>query len=209
MDGIDSEILRDVDDYYSAKIREHGLTPSGVDWNGEESQIIRFQQLMKIVVDECSFSINDLGCGYGALLDYFENRFQKFSYFGVDVSGDMIRAAVERYRDIAHARFTVSKTLENVSDYSVASGIFNVRLKRSDGEWWTYFTNTLDMMNENSTHGFSFNCLTKYSDAEKKREYLYYADPCELFDWCKRRYSKQVALLHDYGLYEFTIIVRK
>jgi hypothetical protein len=41
------------------------------------------------------------------------------------------------------------------------------------------------------------------------RNYLYYADPCALFDLCKRRYSKHVALLHDYGLYEFTILVRK
>ena len=33
---------------------------------------------------------------------------------------------------------------------------------------------------------------------------LYYADPRAFFDLCKRHYSKQVALLHDYGLYEFT-----
>ncbi|REM56201.1 class I SAM-dependent methyltransferase, partial [Mycobacterium tuberculosis] len=48
-----------------------------------------------------------------------------------------------------------------------------------------------------------------YSDASKMRDDLYYADPCALFDLCKRRYSKSVALLHDYGLYEFTILVRK
>jgi hypothetical protein len=57
--------------------------------------------------------------------------------------------------------------------------------------------------------GFAFNCLTAYSDAHKMQSYLYYADPCRLFDLCKRRYSRNVALLHDYGLYEFTILVRK
>ena len=57
--------------------------------------------------------------------------------------------------------------------------------------------------------GFAFNCLTSYSDAHKMRDYLYYADPCALFDLCKRRYSRYVALLHDYKLYEFTILVRK
>ena len=41
------------------------------------------------------------------------------------------------------------------------------------------------------------------------RPYLYYADPLFLFDYCKKKYSKSVALLHDYGLYEFTILVRK
>ena len=41
------------------------------------------------------------------------------------------------------------------------------------------------------------------------RDYLYYPNPCEVFDWCKRRYAKDVALLHDYGLYAFTMLVRK
>ena len=54
-----------------------------------------------------------------------------------------------------------------------------------------------------------YNLLTKYSDKEFMQSYLYYADPCALFDLCKRRYSRHVALLHDYGLYEFTILVRK
>ncbi|MGR9969871.1 hypothetical protein ACUOIB_23760, partial [Escherichia coli] len=68
---------------------------------------------------------------------------------------------------------------------------------------------TLDSLDRFSRRGFSFNCLTSYSDEDRKRDYLYYADPCQLFDLCKRRYSRQVALLHDYGLYEFTILVRK
>jgi hypothetical protein len=38
---------------------------------------------------------------------------------------------------------------------------------------------------------------------------LYYADPRAIFDHCKRTFSRWVALLHDYGLYEFTILVRK
>ena len=38
---------------------------------------------------------------------------------------------------------------------------------------------------------------------------LYYADPCALFDYCKRNFSRNVALLHDYKIYDFTLIVRK
>jgi hypothetical protein len=41
------------------------------------------------------------------------------------------------------------------------------------------------------------------------RRHLYYADPCYLFDTCKKRFSRNVALLHDYEAYDFTIIVRK
>jgi hypothetical protein len=65
------------------------------------------------------------------------------------------------------------------------------------------------MLNLNSRLGFAFNCLTSYSDSDKLRDHLYYANPNELFDFCKRQYSRNIALLHDYDLYEFTILVRK
>jgi hypothetical protein len=51
--------------------------------------------------------------------------------------------------------------------------------------------------------------LTSYADREKQRSDLYYADPMFFFDYCKRRFSPRIALLHDYPLYEFTILVRK
>jgi hypothetical protein len=41
------------------------------------------------------------------------------------------------------------------------------------------------------------------------RDNLYYADPFLLFDYCKKTYSRNVALLRDYGLYEFTLLIRK
>ena len=204
-----SDLLTVVAEYYTSKLAQYGTTPRGVDWNGEESQTLRFKQLCKIVNSSNQFSINDLGCGYGALYDFLTPEYENFSYSGVDVSENMIRAAEQRYQDKSQARFVLSSEPDQVADYSVASGIFNVRLGRSDDEWWSYLEATLDVLDKTSRIGFSFNCLSSYSDADKMRDYLYYADACELFDLCKRRYSRNVALLHDYGLYEFTILVRK
>jgi hypothetical protein len=56
--------------------------------------------------------------------------------------------------------------------------------------------------------GMAFNMLTAYADRERMRTDLYYADPHKYFDLCRERYSRNVALLHDYDLYEFTIGVR-
>jgi SAM-dependent methyltransferase len=209
MEDRKGEPLTDIADYYSSKLAEHGETPRGVDWNGKESQTLRFLQLSMILPQTGRFSINDLGCGYGALLDFLASRFGSFAYSGFDVSRDMIRAAEQRYRGHPDARFLVSGKPDRIADYGVASGIFNVRLGRTDPEWKTCLEATLDILDRTSKCGFAFNCLTSYSDADKMRDYLYYADPCALFDLCKRRYSRNVALLHDYGLYEFTILVRK
>ena len=204
-----NDLLSEVASYYSGKLAEHGETPQGVDWNGEVSQTLRFEQLLKVVTMTGAFSLNDLGCGYGALFQHLAKKHEAFSYLGIDVSESMIQAAVQRYQVNPQSRFITAAEPDKIADYGVASGIFNVRLNRSDAEWRDYVEATLDVLDRTSRLGFAFNCLTSYSDEDRKRDYLYYADPCLLFDLCKRRYSRQVALLHDYGLYEFTIIVRK
>ncbi|MBB5020530.1 SAM-dependent methyltransferase [Chitinivorax tropicus] len=210
MQNNQTKLLNEVATYYADKLAEHGDTPRGVDWNGEESQMIRFAQLCKIIDSKTpNYSLNDLGCGYGALLDYLRDKHPAYSYLGVDVSHEMIKAAEQRYAAVNQVRFITSAEPDLPADYCVASGIFNVRMERTDAEWFDYLQATLDILDRNSRYGFSFNCLTSYSDEDKRRDYLYYADPCRLFDLCKHRYSRQVALLHDYGLYEFTILVRK
>jgi cyclopropane fatty-acyl-phospholipid synthase-like methyltransferase len=204
-----TDLVTEVAEYYTTKLAEHGESARGVDWNGEEGQILRFEQLCKIIDTANHFSINDLGCGYGALYDFIVNKYDEPSYLGVDVSEGMIKAAEQRYKDQPQVRFVLSSEPNQAADFGVASGIFNVRMGRSDDEWRSYLESTLDVLDRTSRVGFAFNCLTSYSDKDKMRDYLYYADPCALFDLCKRRYSRQVALLHDYGLYEFTILVRK
>lgn len=204
-----ADLLTEVAEYYTSKLSQHGGTPLGVDWNGEESQTLRFKQLCKIVDASNQFSINDLGCGYGALFDFLTPEYESFSYAGIDVSKSMIEAAEQRYQEKTKARFILSSEPDQIADYGVASGIFNVRLSRSDDEWRTHLEATLDILDRTSRLGFAFNCLTSYSDVDKMRDYLYYADPCVLFDLCNLRYSRNVTLLDDYGLYEFTILVRK
>ncbi|MFK3798193.1 methyltransferase [Pseudomonas sp. NPDC088444] len=204
-----NDILGSVSDYYSGKLALHGSTPQGVDWNGELSQTQRFVELCKIISQPEHFSVADIGCGYGALFDYIESYYRDFSYVGVDISESMIKAADARLQPHQNQRLVVGHKSDTVTDYSIASGIFNVRLDKPDAVWLDYIIQTLDAVNLSSKSGFSFNCLTSYSDQDRKRDYLYYADPCQLFDICKKRYSRQVALLHDYGLYEFTVLVRK
>lgn len=203
------ERLSEVAEYYSAKLSQHGETPLGVDWNGEASQTIRFEQLCKLINPSANFTLNDLGCGYGAFYDFLEQRYESFSYLGIDISRDMIRSAEKRHQGKQQTRFIMSNKPDQIADYGVASGIFNVRLAVPSDEWRAYFEATLNILDHTSRLGFAFNCLTSYSDKDKLRDYLYYADPCELFDLCKSKYSRNVALLHDYDLYEFTILVRK
>lgn len=212
MNGKNKDVLNTIAEYYGEKVRKFGGTPAGVDWNGEESQLIRFEQILKVVKPFDGFTLNDLGCGYGRLFSYMQEKFEMpFRYFGYDLSEDMVKTAKSSFSSDDSSFFRhIAKTDEMLeADYTVASGIFNVRLEHTEEEWSRYIHETLDIMNDSSKKGFSFNILTKYSDSEYMRDYLHYADPLFWFDYCKKNYSRNVALLHDYELYEFTILVRK
>lgn len=206
---VTTAILDKVEAYYREKLERFGAGPRGVDWNDGESQDLRFRQLLQLCEVDRQFTINDLGCGYGALLAHLARRNLPFSYRGFDISPAMIAAARQTFGRLANASFEEAGRPMTPADYTVASGIFNVKLDTPAPEWLEYVLATLDSMDDASREGFAFNCLTVYSDAGRMREDLYYGDPCFLFDYCKRRFSKHVALLHDYGLHEFTLLVRK
>lgn len=204
-----SVILEGVGRYYTEKIGTYGAIAKGVDWNSPESQALRFEQLLKVVAPDQAFSLNDYGCGYGALAGYLANQAYEFYYRGFDISSQMIAEAQKIYAVTERHQFFTDESLLTPADYTLASGIFNVKLQTPDADWERYILHTLGKMSELSERGFAFNCLTKYSDQEHMRPDLYYADPLFLFDYCKRHFSKHVALLHDYPLYEFTITTKK
>jgi SAM-dependent methyltransferase len=202
-------LLEAVGRYYSEKIVEHGPTAKGVDWRDESSQELRFEQLLKVVDVGGPFTINDYGCGYGALATYLEERGADFRYTGFDISEEQLAQARELLAGSDRCRFVATEAELDEADYTVASGIFNVKLDAPANAWERQAFETLGRLDALSERGFAFNMLTSYSDPELMRDDLWYPDPRTIFDHCKRTYSVWVALLHDYGLYEFTILVRK
>lgn len=200
-----ANILTRVQEYYDEKLRVHGPTARGVDWKSQESQQLRFAQLLKLIDHTRPFTVNDFGCGFGALIDYLETSGFQFEYVGFDISSEMIAQAEALHPGLS---FVTDKDRLREADYTLASGLFNVKLQTGEAEWKNYLLEVLDTMNSLSKSGFAFNALTKYSDAKFMRPDLYYADPLFFFDHCKTNYSASVTLLHDYPLYEFTILVR-
>ena len=196
-------------DYYEARLRQHGATPAGMDWNSQASQELRFRQLAHLWDDEPEAGVVDYGCGYAALATYLRAGGHRGAYVGFDVSAEMIAAARTHAGTLPDCRLTAR--LEELAplDYAVASGVLNVKQASGDTDWAAYVRETIADLAGLGTRGFAFNALTLYSDVEKRRPDLYYADPLELFDHCKRTYSRFVTLLHDYPLYEFTILVRR
>ena len=205
------ETQKKLGEYFVEKLEEFGATPKGVDYNGLESQALRFEQLVKVIDPSKSFTVIDYGCGYGAMFDFLYKKGWTFEYCGVDLLEGMVLAGREAHKGFSNARFTTNESEISNVDYLLAGSIFNIKLDESYEEWQTFTCETLKRMNALCTKGFAFNMLTKYSDADRmaQRPDLFYGDPLFFFDFCKRNFSRNVALLHDYGLYDFTILVRK
>lgn len=193
--------------YYDGRLQEHGVGARGVDWNSPESQALRFRQLVRLVDDEPGASVLDYGCGCGALVPYLRARGQRGRYQGYDISARMVDAARAAVAD-PDSRFTTERADLETADVVLASGIFNVKGETGDGEWEAYVGQTLADMASLAGRGFAFNVLSLFSDADRRRPDLYYADAHAWFDHCRRTFSPRVALLHDYPLYEFTLLVR-
>jgi hypothetical protein len=202
--------LGEVQSYFENTLKNHGTSAKGVDWNSEEARNIRFEQLVKVIDSTTPFSLLDYGSGYGALAGYLlGNHLPCNLYVGYDIVNSMVVHGRELFPD--HQRFIFTTQLSEIPevDFSIACGVFNMKLDASDEEWTPFVINCLEEINKLAKRGFAVNFLTKYSDKERMRSDLYYADPCFLFDYCKIHFSRNVALLHDYNVYDFTLLIRK
>lgn len=197
--------LEGIRELYEKSLKEHGTTSKAVGWPTDKSHGLRFEKLIQVIDPTTQFSVNDLGCGYGAFLGFLHERSLPVAGFhGHDISMLMVEEARKRYPDY---EWTQEASLTSPADYSFASGIFNVRLSETEEAWRAHIEKTLTNIHENSVRGFAFNLLTSYVDY--REPHLYYGDPSFYFDLCKRRFSRRVSLLHDYPLFEWTMIVCK
>jgi SAM-dependent methyltransferase len=202
--------------YFAGKLKEHGPTARGVDWNSERRQEICFRQLVRIMENphgvqlDAAPTILDYGCGYGALARWLVQAGIPFSrYQGFDFAPSMIEHARHLFGALKNVDFTDLDAEVGPADFVIASGLLGLKLDAEVSEWESYVFSLVERLWSYSQRGFAFNSLTSYSDPERMRPDLYYPDPARLFDFCKRNLSRNVSVLHDYGLYEFTILVRR
>jgi SAM-dependent methyltransferase len=202
-------ILSNVATYYASKLELYGSTPQGVDWNGQSSHELRHLQFLRLLDGDADASVLDLGCGYGDFLRFLRERGHRGTFIGYDIAPGMIETARALRGEAADRRWRVGAQPAEAADFAIASGIFNVKGEVADASWTAYVHQTIDILARAGRRGFAFNVLSLSSDPERRRPDLYYADPAGLLSHCLSRYGRSVALLQDYGLYEFTLLVRQ
>lgn len=199
--------------YYKNLLEQHGDSPLAVQHINSASQYKRFEILSAI--DNNAQSIIDLGCGLGDMYQYLQNNNFDGRYLGLDFLDDFIKLANDKFdssnkKNVDFQVCDLNKDdIPSGYDYILLSGVFNNKMENNK----EFMFNTLKKMFTSANKGIAFNVMSTYVDYQD--EQLYYSDPLEVFDYCKRHLSSAVTLKHDYLVkadsipYEYTIYVYK
>ena len=185
-------------------LRQHGVTARGAGWSSEDSQHLHFAMLVRAagLRGGDAITVNDLGCGYGALYDHLvRSGIEVVAYNGYDISAEMLDAARARLpADRVHLER--SARLSRNADFSFLSGSLNH--KTSDDEAWRLYARTIVRdLAAHSRRGLAFNMMS--TNVTYRVEQLFYADPAEWLEWCRREIAPNLELVEDYPLWEWTI----
>jgi SAM-dependent methyltransferase len=199
-----------IEQYYSAKIERWGPTPMGVDWSCEPTQQLRFVQLLRLCDFQSEFSLDDWGCGYGALLRFIGQRHPeaKVDYLGIDLSAAMIEQANKLHRRRRNARFATGESSARIADYAVASGIFNVQIDEPLALWEQFVEHTLRNMARSTRVGFAVNFLAPLPEGMEGKRELYRPEAARWVEFCAGELGVNVTPLDRYGMREFTLLAR-
>ncbi len=205
----DSGHIKAISGLYNGLVGKHGDSLLSVQRPRGRQELV-----FSVLLDMCEgddYSILDVGCGVGHLLEFLRHGGHAGAYRGLDVSAEMIRICTGKFEQDGNASFRLG-TLDQleggeVFDYVVLSGAFNNNpLKLPVEACMGMVTDHLSRMFALCRRGVSVNFASTYVDYQS--EGAFHASPEALFSFGKTL-TKRVAIRHDYMPYEFTMHLYK
>ena len=206
-----TELLKPAVQAYEHRLKRFGPTARGVFWKNQEWQHRRYvilEQIFSELDQKGGVSIHDFGCGYGYFLDYLMGRpvMSGSRYIGTDMSEGMINAAKKRHIP-TYAQFVCGTSAQEITDYTIISGTYNMHINADIEEWASYVKASLKQLWQHTRYGLAFNMLR--NDTEIKYDGLFYADPNGFLSFARKRLSPESTLRFDWPLPDFTVFVRR
>jgi SAM-dependent methyltransferase len=199
--------------HYENCLAKYGPNSKGMDWPNSDDLIKRFKVLTSIINEDLSnnFSVLDLGCGVGLMVDFLKesNLINKINYKGIDISSQMISFAKKRFPeyDFEGRDILESKLEENSYDYIIMNGLFTEKLNMSQSEMLAFFKEMIKNVFDSCKKGFSFNVMSAHVDW--KRDDLFHLELDQLVSFLVQDCSRNIKIDMDYGLFEYSVFVRK
>ena len=143
--SFDSEIA----EIYNDRFLEFGPLPEASMWYSKKRQFARFDIILnqiKLLSHKNKISVSDIGCGYGAFLEFLSERkySRELNYYGYDVSDEVVKFCQKKYSK--RASFYTGSIPVFESDFIIMSGTFNFFPSRDYSAWRRYFYKFLNSL---------------------------------------------------------------
>ena len=198
--------------FYENCLRVHGRKPEGLDWPNAKDLEKRYEIMLSFVENRASdIKILDLGCGPGLLLDYLKQRHatKGLIYNGVDISNSMIREALKRWPEekFECRDFLKNKYAKNEFDNVLMNGLFTKKQSLPEHVMKKFLQTTIVEAFRICKQSITFNVMSTHVDWT--REDLYHVPLDDLAEFLTREVSRHFIIRNDYGLYEYTVHVKR
>ena len=185
--SINSEIA----EIYNERFRKLGPTPEASMWFSKTRQIARFDVIfnqLKLFHQRNSISISDVGCGYGAFLQYLSEKKidEELSYYGYDVCPEVIKFCKKKYFE--RASFYTKSVPIHKTDFVIMSGTFNFFPTQDYNAWKVYFFKSLKLLWSEAKCAIIFN-LQISNQATITPGGIVYAAREEVEQFCKTNFG--------------------
>ena len=211
-----STIEHSLNKAYAKRLDERGSTPQGVFWNSRQNQMVRFAALLSVVTGHVAWqktaprplSIADIGCGYGAMLEFIHTRpqFANLRYMGLDINPAMIAACKDNFPHQAHL-FSLGKKPVSTVDFSVFSGTFNLCHIDDTKQWEAYMFDCLDACWRHSRMGMALNLLC--APEAKISNHIFYANRADFIAKASARFGATRAITTREVKEDYTFLITR
>jgi SAM-dependent methyltransferase len=188
---------------YDERLEKYGATIDALASGNIERHNIRFKISTEVGI-ETNDTVLDLGCGFADYYQYLADQNLKVIYTGYDINPSLIEKAIERFPKLDLQTKDILQDDFPIFDYIVSSSCFNLPLTEQDN--YEFIEEIFEKCYEHAKKGVAIDFNSTYVDFKSNEGYHY--DPERVFGIAKK-FTKRVALRHDYPLFEFAIYMYK
>ena len=207
-----SKSEREIAATFNSRFDAYGPTPEASLWFNKSRQLARFSKLTEAIVSRVSnneVTIGDVGCGYGAFLDYLakHNSEIRFKYYGYDIA-DRVIAYCSKNLQTANATFLHRSRPTRKADFHVMSGTYNYAPNMGVGPWRSYMRNEIRHIFSATNKCIVFNLMID-DKAYISKSSIFYEEMEHFLSFCIKELGETTILEHPLLKLEKTFCIEK
>jgi len=207
-----SKSEREIAATFNSRFEAYGPTPEASLWFNKSRQLARFSKLTEAIVSRVSnneVTIGDVGCGYGAFLDYLakHNSEIRFKYYGYDIA-DRVIAYCSKNLQTANATFLHSSRPTRKADFHVMSGTYNYTPNMGVGSWRSYMRDEIKYIFSATNKCIVFNLMLA-DKAYISKSSIFYEEVEHFLSFCRKELGETTILEHPLLRLEKTFCIEK